>query len=132
MKKNQKMKMQFAFVVTGVVIGFLFSAMLAVGAIDAQTLGQEPPPDINGVWVEKEVAPYVADRFEIRPEGVFVGGRQVTTRYDWDGEILSYRKGDDTYVYKLHEGRFVRQQPAHYISSFAREGDPDHCLLNCT
>ncbi|WP_299020422.1 DUF2850 domain-containing protein [uncultured Photobacterium sp.] len=127
------MKLQFAFVVGGTLVGFFFSAMIAVGAIDTETFGGKPLPNINGTWVEKEVAPYVADSFELRQEGVFVDGRLVTTRYDWDGNILKYRLGDDIYVYKLHEGRLMRQQPAHYISSFARKKEPEHCLAqNCT
>jgi hypothetical protein len=67
----------------------------------------------------------MADRFELRSEGVFVDGRQVNTRYEWDGMTLTYRRGEDIYIYTYLSDQFVRQQPAHYISSFSREGTRD-------
>ncbi|MCW8331306.1 DUF2850 domain-containing protein [Photobacterium sp. SDRW27] len=104
-----------------ITIGLIFSTLLAVGVIDNEVFAEEPPISLNGVWVELDVAPYVADRFEIRPEGVFVDGRQVNTHYEWDGSTLKYRLGEDDYVYTYLSERLIRQKPAHYISSFARE-----------
>ncbi|PSW12588.1 DUF2850 domain-containing protein [Photobacterium sanctipauli] len=91
------------------------------GKLEQPLLQPKPLPDIYGVWIEQEVAPYVADSFELRPAGVFVGGRQVNTKFKWDGSVLEYRVGDDTYSYYFHADRLVRQQPAHYISSFTRQ-----------
>lgn len=78
-------------------------------------------PDIYGEWVEQDVAPYVADRFEIRPAGIFVDGRQVNSQFLWDGRKLEYRLGDEVYSYSFVSNQLVRQQPAHYISSFSRK-----------
>ncbi|MGF1726061.1 DUF2850 domain-containing protein [Photobacterium nomapromontoriensis] len=105
---------------------------IVVVAIYAVTLGlwtmgklgggpaSELLPDISGVWVEQDVAPYMADRFEIRPTGVFVDGRQVNSQYQWDGHKLEYRLGDQLYSYSFASNQLIRQRPAHYISSFSR------------
>lgn len=122
MKKVQYKSIQFAFVVASIIAGLIFSALLAVGAIGREVLGAEHVISINGIWVERDVAPYVADRFELRPEGVFVDGRLVNTQYEWDGSTLTYRQGEDIYIYTYLSDQLVRQQPAHYVSSFSREG----------
>lgn len=122
MKKGWHRSIQVTLLVAMISGGLLSSALLAVGAIDEEMLGIEPAVNINGVWVEREVAPYAADRFEIRPEGVFVDGRQVNTEYEWDGSTLRYRFGEDIYIYTYLADSLIRQQPAHYTSSFTREG----------
>ena len=120
MKKSEHRRIQVTLLVVMISGGLLLSALFAVGAIDQEILGIEPVVDINGVWMERDVAPYAADSFEIRPEGVFVNGRQVNTHYQWDGRTLKYRLGEDIYIYTYQAERLVRQQPAHYISSFTR------------
>ena len=122
MKKSKHRSIQVILLVATISCGLVLSALLAIGAIDGEMLGGEPVADINGVWVEQDVAPYAADRFEIRPEGVFVHGRQVNTHYEWDGSTLKYRLGEDVYIYTYLSDHFVRQQPAHYTSSFIRNG----------
>ncbi|MGF1688886.1 DUF2850 domain-containing protein [Photobacterium japonica] len=77
-------------------------------------------PTLYGTWVEQDVAPYLADSFELRPSGVFVAGRQINTQYVWDGSKLEYRLGDELYSYLFLSGQLVRQQPAHYTSAFSR------------
>ncbi|GAB3533410.1 MULTISPECIES: DUF2850 domain-containing protein [Photobacterium] len=125
MNKVQYKIIPFALMMAGIFAGLIFSALLAVGAIGSEILEDEPVINIHGVWVEQGVASYMADRFELRSEGVFVDGRQVNTRYEWDGMTLTYRRGEDIYIYTYLSDQFVRQQPAHYISSFSREGTRD-------
>ncbi|UTV28245.1 DUF2850 domain-containing protein [Photobacterium atrarenae] len=124
MTKVQYKTLQATLLLAVVSTGLVFSALMAMGAIGREFLGGFGGTDINinGVWVERNVAPYVAEQFELRPEGVFVNGRQVSTRYEWDGTTLSYRRGEDLYIYTYLPGEFIRQQPAHYISSFTRQG----------
>lgn len=122
MNKVQYKIIPFALLMAGIFAGLIFSALLAVGAIGRELLWDEPVINIHGVWVEQGVAPYAADRFELRAEGVFVDGRQVNTHYEWDGITLTYRQGEETYIYSYLSDQLVRQQPAHYISSFTREG----------
>lgn len=101
--------------------GAVALGLLLAGLFDNAVAQENNLPNIYGVWVEQDVAPYAADRFEIRPEGVFVGGRQVNTQYQWDGSKLEYLKGETRYSYSFVSGRLIRQSPAHYISSFARQ-----------
>jgi len=121
MKKDKYKTVQAALLVMIITAGLIFSVLLAIGAIDNEMFAGEPPISLTGVWVERDVAPYVADRFELRPEGVFVDGRLVNTQYEWDGDTLKYRLGEDVYIYTYLSERLIRQQPAHYISSFSRE-----------
>ncbi|KHT63133.1 hypothetical protein RJ45_13710 [Photobacterium gaetbulicola] len=114
---HRRISSAMAIAVTGAVA----LGMLLAGLFDNAVAQESNLPDIYGVWVEQDVAPYAADRFEIRPEGVFVGGRQVNTQYQWDGNKLEYLKGETRYSYSFVAGRLIRQSPAHYISSFARQ-----------
>ncbi|TDR70984.1 uncharacterized protein DUF2850 [Photobacterium lutimaris] len=95
--------------------------LLLTGLLDDSKAHSSHIPDINGMWLEQDVAPYAADSFEIRPEGVFVDGRQINTQYQWDGSTLEYLKGGTLYSYSFLSGRLIRQRPAHYVSSFSRK-----------
>ncbi|WP_305843884.1 DUF2850 domain-containing protein [Photobacterium leiognathi] len=75
---------------------------------------------IYGRWQEHDVAKYAADSFEIGPLGIYHQNRLVTTTYEWDGQTLSYRLGGELYSYIYVKNTFIRQQPAHYISTFLR------------
>ncbi|MDV5171711.1 DUF2850 domain-containing protein [Photobacterium rosenbergii] len=110
-----------SFAMAVAVTGAIALGLLLAGLFD-NTLAQDRHlPDINGIWTEQDVAPYAADSFEIRPEGVFVNGRQVNTQFQWDGSKLKYLRGDDLYIYSYLSGRLIRQSPAHYISTFSRQ-----------
>ena len=105
--------------VTGLVV--FVGIMTWAGVMQLFERGQSVPmPSLYGTWVEQDVAPYLADSFELRPSGVFVAGRQINTHYAWDGSKLEYRLGDEIYSYLFLSGQLVRQQPAHYISTFTR------------
>jgi len=93
---------------------------MATGVVKVDWFAPKPLTNIYGIWTEQEVAYYAADSFELRASGVFVNGRQISTHYQWDGNTLSYRLGDDVYLYNYLSDRLVRQQPAHYISVFTR------------
>lgn len=71
------------------VTGAIALGLLLAGLFDSAIAQDKHLPDINGVWTEQDVAPYAADSFEIRPEGVFVNGRQVNTQYQWMAANLS-------------------------------------------
>ena len=101
-------------------IGAVAIGLLLAGLLE-EAKAKQNLPNINGVWVEQDVAPYAADSFEIRPEGVFVDGRQINTQYQWDGSNLEYLKGGTLYSYSFLSGRLIRQSPAHYVSSFSRQ-----------
>ncbi|WP_237157073.1 DUF2850 domain-containing protein [Photobacterium rosenbergii] len=110
-----------SFAMAVAVTGAIALGLLLAGLFDSAIAQDKHLPDINGVWTEQDVAPYAADSFEIRPEGVFVNGRQVNTQYQWDGSKLEYLRGDDLYIYSYLSGRLIRQSPAHYISTFSRQ-----------
>ncbi|MGF1684502.1 DUF2850 domain-containing protein [Photobacterium makurazakiensis] len=120
-KYRQKAFIPPSAIIVGVMSIVMAFSMWAAGKFDIPLFESTSVPDIYGVWTEQDVAPYVADKFELSPAGVFVGGRQVTTQFKWDGNRLEYRAGDDNYSYLFHANRLVRQQPAHYISSFSRQ-----------
>ena len=110
-----------SFAMAAALTGAMALGLLLAGLFDSAIAQDKHLPDINGVWIEQDVAPYAADSFEIRPEGVFVNGRQVNTQYQWDGNKLEYLRGDALYTYSFLSGRLIRQSPAHYISSFSRQ-----------
>lgn len=120
MKKVRQQTWQSVCLVLFTVIGLIFAASLALGLVKADLFQPEPIAHIYGTWVEQEVAPYAADSFEIRPAGVFINGRQISTHFEWDGSTLEYRLGDEIYLYTYSSENLVRQQPAHYISTFSR------------
>ncbi len=119
---NNYTRWQAATVLFILVSGLALSGFIAVGAAKGDWFTPAPEPSIYGTWIEQDVAPYAADQFELRANGVYVSGRLVSTTYEWDGSQLRYRMGDETYRYTFEEGQFIRQQPAHYVSSFARQG----------
>lgn len=110
-----------SFAMATAVTGAIALGLLLAGLFDNAVAQDRHLPDINGIWTEQDVAPYAADSFEIRPEGVFVNGRQINTQYQWDGNKLEYQRGGDLYSYSYLSGRLIRQSPAHYISTFSRK-----------
>ncbi len=110
-----------SFAMAVAVTGAIALGLLLAGLFDNAIAQDKHLPDIYGIWTEQDVAPYAADSFEIRPEGVFVNGRQVNTQYQWDGNKLEYFRGEDLYTYSYLSGRLIRQSPAHYISTFSRQ-----------
>ncbi|KKA45488.1 MULTISPECIES: DUF2850 domain-containing protein [Salinivibrio] len=77
---------------------------------------------LYGEWVEQDVAPYAADRFEIRPDGVYTNGSRATTEYQFDGDQLKYTIGTETYLYRVEDAKTLeRIEPAHYTSFFAKD-----------
>ncbi len=55
---------------------------------------QNMPKDrLYGMWVEQEVAPYMADRFVIGKRGVLIDGAVVSTQFNFDGQYFEYTSG---------------------------------------
>ncbi|ODQ01590.1 MULTISPECIES: DUF2850 domain-containing protein [Salinivibrio] len=77
--------------------------------------------DLYGEWVELEVAPYAADRFEVRSDGIYTNGSRATTAYTFDGDELSYTIGTQEYLYRVeNKSTLERLSPAHYTSMFGK------------
>jgi Protein of unknown function (DUF2850). len=78
--------------------------------------------DLYGEWIEQDVAPYAADRFEVRKDGIYTNSSRVTTIYRFDGDKLSYSIGTQTYVYRVeNKSTLERLSPMHYTSFFAKD-----------
>ncbi|XAW90004.1 DUF2850 domain-containing protein [Vibrio sp. CDRSL-10 TSBA] len=102
--------------------GNLFSQLAA--------LTQPPTSTLYGVWIEKDVAPYLAQKIEIRPQALLVDGRVVTTRYDYDGHTLHYQVGGQAYQWQMRneeQTEMTRVSSAHYNPTFRlSEKDKKH------
>ena len=95
--------------------GFLVATQPALFAPDVTQA------DLYGEWVETDVAPYAADRFEVRKDGIYTNGSRVTTTYQFDGDQLTYSIGTQSYLYRVENKKtFERLSPAHYTSFFAK------------
>ncbi|WGY46172.1 DUF2850 domain-containing protein [Vibrio sp. ABG19] len=85
------------------------------------SLTQPPKSTLYGVWKEKDVAPYLAQTIEIRPDVVLMDGRVVTTRYDYDGHSLRYRVGGQAYLFQMRNEEHTEMRlasSAHYNPTF--------------
>lgn len=76
---------------------------------------------IYGEWIEQGVAPYAADRFEVRKDGIYVKGARTTSHYEFTGSKLIYTVGNNTYLYTVEDSKTLnREKPYHYSTPFAR------------
>ncbi|NUY56818.1 hypothetical protein BZG78_09630 [Salinivibrio sp. MA351] len=115
MRKTKQVVLLVLFILFGGT-GFLVATQPAIFAPDVTQT------DLYGEWVETEVAPYAADRFEVRKDGIYTNGSRVTTSYQFDGDKLSYSIGTQTYVYRVeNKSTLERLSPAHYTSFFAKD-----------
>ncbi|SIO01800.1 DUF2850 domain-containing protein [Salinivibrio sp. ES.052] len=114
MRKTKQVVLLLLFILFGGT-GFLVATQPAIFAPDVGL------SDLYGEWVEKDVAPYAADRFEIRPDGVYTNGSQITTEYQFDGDQFRYSIGSQNYVYRIeNKSTLERLSPAHYTSFFIK------------
>lgn len=120
-QKVAKKRLQTTFLLGVISCGTTLVGLMTTGVVSSAWLLPEPPANIVGIWTEQAVADYASDSFELRPDGVYVNGRVVSTHYDWDGDTLRYQFGDELYVYSYLSGDFIRQSPSHYISMFRRQ-----------
>ncbi len=60
-----------------------------------------PQDSLYGVWVEQNVAPYSANTIEIRPDSITIQGHTVTTKYLFNGEVLSFSAGGIRQNYQM-------------------------------
>ncbi|MGR5129525.1 DUF2850 domain-containing protein [Photobacterium swingsii] len=120
-QKSAKKRLQTTFLLGVIACGITIVGLVTTGVVPYAWLLPEPPVNIDGVWTEQAVAEYASDSFELRPDGVYVNGRVVSTHYDWDGNTLSYQFGDDMYEYVYYSGQFMRKSPLHYTSMFSRQ-----------
>lgn len=87
-------------------------------------LMQPAKSTIYGVWIEQDVAPYLAQKIEIRPDLVRVDGRVVTTSYQYDGRVLQYRVGGRDYQFTIRDegSEMTLISSAHYNPTFQLSG----------
>ncbi|WP_087018711.1 DUF2850 domain-containing protein [Thaumasiovibrio subtropicus] len=121
MKTNKRHLIQTILLFTFLAVSLFALGLLAMGAVKRGLF--EPPPidNIYGVWEEQEVPGYMADAFEIREDGIYVGGSIVTTRYNFNGVTLTYHVGQQLYLYTYSSQKLIRDKPAHYRSVFVRK-----------
>lgn len=115
---------QVLILLLGLFIGLVCAGVVVSKHFTATWFAPVSSVGIYGYWQEHDVAAYAADSFEVRPQGIFHDGRLVTLHYEWDGEILHYQRGGEHYIYRYINNSLVRQQPAHYISTFLRHTLP--------
>ncbi|MDD1783798.1 DUF2850 domain-containing protein [Enterovibrio sp. ZSDZ35] len=101
-------------VLVGGTIGFLV-------ANDIPIFSKVDQSAIYGEWIEQGVAPYAADRFEVRKDGIYVKGARATSHYEFTGSKLIYTVGNKTYLYVV-EGvdTLQREKPYHYSTPFEK------------
>ena len=81
-----------------------------------------PQSSLYGTWVEKNVAPYSADSFELREDGVYINGARKTRHYDFSDDVLTYQIGEDVYLYRVTQGGLLmREKPFHYTTPFVKK-----------
>lgn len=57
--------------------------------------------DVYGVWVERGVAFYAADSFELSSKGVSVNGRVISSDFKFNGHTLEYKTANVTHTFKM-------------------------------
>ncbi|MCG3729238.1 DUF2850 domain-containing protein [Vibrio cincinnatiensis] len=60
-----------------------------------------PKSSIYGVWIEQNVAPYMAQKIEVQPNAIVIDGRVVSTTYQYNGRSLSFSIADKSFQYKM-------------------------------
>lgn len=91
-----------------------------------------PKSAVYGVWLEKDVAPFARDSFELAEDRVLIDNRVVSTRFDLSRSELSFYAGSVEYRYQfLNEAKTeVRQlSPSHYNPVFVLSGKHKNNLL---
>ena len=91
-----------------------------------------PKSAVYGVWLEKDVAPFARDSFELAADRVLIDNRVVSTRFDLSRSELSFYVGSVEYRYQfLNEAKTeVRQlSPSHYNPVFVLSGKHKNNLL---
>ncbi|MDE1331015.1 DUF2850 domain-containing protein [Vibrio aestuarianus] len=84
-----------------------------------------PKEQVYGIWVEQNVAPYVAKHIELSQQGVMSGGRVLATSFDFDGHYLEYQIGDEHYRYKILNESYSEMtlvSSEHYNPTFQLSG----------
>lgn len=84
-----------------------------------------PEMAISGLWVEQDVAPYAAQTIEVRKNAISVQGHTVTTRYQFDGQYLTYRAGGINYKFKMTNQDLTEMKlisPSYYSPVFRLSG----------
>lgn len=56
---------------------------------------------VYGEWIEVNAPSYDTDIFLLSTKGVLKDGRVISTKFDFDGRVISYRFGNISYEYQL-------------------------------
>ncbi|MEZ8143978.1 hypothetical protein A1OO_21650 [Enterovibrio norvegicus FF-33] len=98
----------------GGLVGFLVANDVPIFTEVDQTV-------IYGEWVEQGVAPYAADKFEVRKDGIYTKGARTTSHYEFTGRKLIYTVGNHTYLYVMEDDKTLqREKPYHYSTPFIK------------
>ncbi|WP_028024382.1 DUF2850 domain-containing protein [Enterovibrio calviensis] len=90
-------------------------------ANDIPIFEKADPAVIYGEWIEQGVAPYAADRFEVRRDGIYIKGARTTSHYEFTGRKLIYTVGNNTYLYVVEDANTIqREKPYHYSTPFTK------------
>lgn len=95
--------------------------------VDHQKVAKLYRQQIFGTWVEQNVAGYAADRFVVKKNGIYIEGRQVTTKFEFDGVRLEFDLGTEHHRFDVLNStmtRLRRVSPAHYESIFINTTPP--------
>lgn len=60
-----------------------------------------PISDIYGVWIEQDVAPYMAQKIEVQPNYIIIDGRVVSTSYQYNGHSLIFTVAGNSLQYNM-------------------------------
>jgi|GEM_PF-2414085 len=109
-----------------IVIGLGYGTAMMI--LDYQKVQKVYRKQIYGTWVEQNVADYAADHFTIKPKGVFMDGRQVSSKYSFDGVVLTFTIGGEEHRFEALNAsmtKMKRTAPAHYESIFINTNPPE-------
>ncbi|WP_413113741.1 DUF2850 domain-containing protein [Thaumasiovibrio sp. DFM-14] len=101
-------------------LSLFIMGVVTIGVLQQHSTGAISISQLYGVWSEQDAPPYNADEFEIHVDGILVGGAIVTTQYEFDGNSLRYRIGQEQYEYELNAETLVRLSPS-YRARFERK-----------
>ncbi|MDN3609554.1 DUF2850 domain-containing protein [Vibrio ostreicida] len=91
-------------------VGVLAFALIGVGINSILTYQKESAQqELYGLWQESDVASYSANTLHVTDEGIYWNEDLVSTRYDFDGEILKFSLGNkqQQFYLDLLKGRLV-------------------------
>ncbi|PMN93882.1 DUF2850 domain-containing protein [Enterovibrio norvegicus] len=102
-------------------VALVVSAVIFLTSNGVHIFSEVDESAIYGEWVEQGVAPYAADRFEVRKDGIYIKGARTTSFFEFTGSKLIYTVGNNTYLYTVEDKQTLqREKPYHYSTPFEK------------